>query len=207
MTATSKAPRSKPAALGIRAHSGWAAAILLAGPSGAPQILERRRITLCDPEIEGSKQPFHHAEPMRFPDAERFIADCAESTASYAREAIAQFITVAKTHRCSLNGCGILTASGRALPDLGSILASHALIHAAEGAFYRDAMARACEQEEIAVSRVKERDVDGWTASRVGEKTLKSTLAAMGQALGPPWTTDEKRATMIAWLVLDSAGS
>src|SRR5215831_18305462 len=128
MTATSKGLKSKPAALGIRAHSGWAAAILLAGPSTAPQILERRRIMLCDPATQGSKQPFHHAEPMRFPDAERFIAHCTQSTADYARDALARLISVAKTHRCGLDGCGILTASGRALPDLGSILASHALI-------------------------------------------------------------------------------
>ena len=206
MTATSKDPKAKPAALGIRAHSGWAAAILLAGPSAAPQILERRRITLCDPATEGSKQPFHHAEPMRFPDADRFIANCTESSGRYAREAVTQFIAVAKTHRCKLDACGILTASGRALPDLGSILASHALIHAAEGEFYRDAMAHACEHENIAVSRVKEREIERWIASRVCEKTLKSALAAMGQQLGPPWTADEKHATMIAWLVLDSAG-
>ncbi len=206
MTATSKGRKAKPAALGIRAHSGWAAAILLCGPSAAPQILERRRIALCDPAVEGSKQPFHHAEPMRFPDAQRFIANCTESTARYARDALTELISVAKTHRCRLDGCGILTASGRVLPDLRSILASHALIHAAEGEFYRDAMAHACEQENVAVSRVKEREVERWTAARVGEKTLKSTLAAIGQKLGPPWTSDEKRATMIAWLVLDSAG-
>ena len=206
MTATSKGPKAKPAALGIRAHSGWAAAILLAGPTTAPQILERRRIVLCDPAIEGAKQPFHHAEPMRFPDAQRFIANCTESTARCAREALGQFIAAAKVYGCRLDGCGILTASGRALPDMVSILASHALIHAAEGEFYRDAMAHACEQKKIAVSRVKERDVERWTASRVGEATLKSALAAMGQTLGPPWTADEKRATMIAWLVLDSAG-
>src|SRR5437868_9965239 len=195
MTATSKDRKAKPAALGIRAHSGWAAAILLCGPTTAPQILERRRIVLCDPAVEGSKQPFHHAEPMRFPDAQRFIANCTESTASGAREALGEFIAAAKTHGCRLDSCGILTASGRTLPDLGAILASHALIHTAEGAFYRDAVAHACDQEKIAVSRVKEREVEHWIASRVGEKTLKSTIAAMGQALGPPWTADEKHAT------------
>jgi hypothetical protein len=105
-----------------------------------------------------------------------------------------------------LTGCGILTASGRALPDLESVLASHALIHTAEGEFYRAAVARACEREKIAVSRVKERDIREWAASRIGEKMVASTLIAMGKALGPPWTTDEKLATTIAWLVLASGG-
>jgi hypothetical protein len=205
MTATLKVLKSEYAALGVRAHSGWAAAILLGGPVRAPQILERRRIQLCDPAMEGSKQPFHHAEPMSFPMAERFIERCASSTDDYARSAIEELVATAGQSK--LTGCGILTASGRALPDLKSILASHSLIHAAEGEFYRDAVARACDREQIAVARVKEREVEGRTASRVGEKTLKSTIATMGKALGPPWTADEKLATMVAWLVLSSEES
>ncbi len=131
---------------------------------------------------------------------------CTKSTDGYAHAALKKFVAIAAAHRRKLCGCGVLTASGRALPDLQSILASHALIHAAEGEFYRNAVARACEREKIAVSRVKEREVEGWTASRVGEKPLNSTIAAMGKALGPPWTADEKLATMVAWLVLASGG-
>ena len=207
MTATSKAPESRHAALGVRAHSGWAAAILLCGPVAAPQILDRRRIPLCDSAMEGSKQPFHHAETMECGPAERFIARCARSTDDHARSAIMALAETAAAHRRKLTGCGILAASGRALPDLRSILASHSLIHAAEGEFYRDAVAHACERQRIAVSRVKERDVENWTAARVGEQALRSTIAALGKALGPPWTADEKLATMIAWLVLASGGS
>jgi hypothetical protein len=207
MTATSKVPDPEDAALGVRAHSGWASAILLSGPAAAPQMLERRRIQLCDPGIEGSKQPFHHAEPMAFAGAERFIARCAKSTDECACSAIRAFEKAATARQCRLTCCGILTASGRALPDLKSILASHALIHAAEGEFYRDAVARACEHEKIAVLRVKERDVEDWTAARVGEQPLRSTVAALGKRLGPPWTADEKLATMVAWLVLASRAS
>jgi hypothetical protein len=207
MTATSKVPDPRHAALGVRAHSGWAAAILLTGPVAAPQILERRRIPLCDPAMEGSKQPFHHAEPMDFPAAERFIARCTKSTDDHARSEITALAAVAAAHRCELIGCGILASSGRTLPDIASVLASHSLIHAAEGEFYRDAIARACEREMVAVSRVKERDVESWTAARVGEHTLRSTMTAFGKALGPPWTADQKLATMIAWLVLASRQS
>jgi hypothetical protein len=93
------------------------------------------------------------------------------------------------------------------LPDLGSVLASHALIHAAEGEFYRDAVARACARANIGVARMRERDIEGWAAARIGEAQLKTALAAFGKALGPPWTADEKRATMVAWLVLASERS
>ncbi len=198
--ATSKAPESKRAALGVRAHSGWAAAILLSGLATAPKILDRRRIPLCDPAVEGSKQPFHHADSMTFPEAQAFIARCDKSTDGYCAYR-------AQTGHDSRNRAQVpierLRNSHGVRPRFAesrTILASHALIHAAEGEFYRKAVARACQREEIAVSRVKECEVEGWLASRVGEKTLKATVATMGKALGPPWTMDEKLAAMIAWL-------
>src|SRR5205823_11690442 len=39
------------ATLGFRVKSGWAAAVLLAGPVESPQLLDRRVVQLCDPAI------------------------------------------------------------------------------------------------------------------------------------------------------------
>ena len=194
MTGPSKAPRARRAALGFRAHSGWAAAILL---SDDLKILVRKRVELCDPRIEGSKQPFHHAEAMSFAKAESFIARCTLSTDALARDALASF-------DAKIAGVCILTASGRKLPDLRGILASHAAIHAAEGEFYRDALARACEAAKLKVNKLKERDAMTWTSSRLGlgEGDIRAKLAALGKAVGPPWTADEKLATLGAWLTL-----
>jgi len=190
MTGTGKG--RKRLALGFRSHSGWAAAILL---SEDLEVVARERVVLCDPKIEGSKQPFHHAEPMPFAKAEAFIARCTASSDALARGALAKFDG-------RIVGACILTASGRPLPDLRGILASHAAIHAAEGEFYRDALARACEAAKLKVNRLKERDAMVWAASRLGESVVKSRLAALGQALGPPWSADEKLATVGAWLTL-----
>ncbi|HTQ13950.1 MAG TPA: hypothetical protein VMH86_08735 [Rhizomicrobium sp.] len=206
MTGTSRALRSsRPegrAALGFRTHSGWAAAIVLTGTPKNPRIALRRRIELCDPSIEGSKQPFHHAEPMPFPKAKDFIARCAKSTDALARSSVAALVTA--SDGAAPGGACILAAAGRPLPDLRAILASHALIHTAEGEFYRDALARACGELNVKAGRLGERDAASWTASRLGipEGELKARLVEMGRALGPPWTADEKLATMGAWLVL-----
>ena len=56
-------------------------------------------------------------------------------------------------------GCGLLCSSGRPLPALKDVLASHTLIHAAEGEFYREAIAGACKCARLNVVRVRERDV------------------------------------------------
>ncbi|HEV2650866.1 MAG TPA: hypothetical protein VGU69_06395, partial [Rhizomicrobium sp.] len=75
--------------MGVSTHSGWAAFVVLAGSPSAPDIIERGRMMLCDASIAGSKQPFHHAEPMKFADAEKFIALCKASTARLAGKAVA----------------------------------------------------------------------------------------------------------------------
>ncbi|MGH6871867.1 MAG: hypothetical protein ACREHE_10200 [Rhizomicrobium sp.] len=191
MTGTSKVLRTK-LALGFRSHSGWAAAILL---DEDLRVVARRHVVLCDPGIDGAKQPFHHAEPMPPAKAEAYIARCAAATDRLARQAVASF-------KGRIVGACILTASGRPLPDLRSILASHALIHAAEGEFYRDALAGACTAAKLKINRLWEKDAPLWAASRFGEGVVKQTLAALGKTLGPPWTMDEKLATLGAWLTL-----
>jgi hypothetical protein len=201
MTATSKGRR---AALGIRCHSGWAASILLCEDGDAVAVLDRRRLQLCDSAIDGAKQPFHTAEPLAFADAEAFIARCSAATDVLARAAIDALVRFAASQKLKTHNCGILSASGRKLPSLNEILASHALIHAAEGEFYRDAMARACERAGLKVTRIRERDALRQAADQSGlrEGQLKDHLSHFGKQLGPPWTADQKLAALAAWVAL-----
>jgi hypothetical protein len=184
MTGISKVPKR---ALGVRSHSGWAAYVVLEGSAKAPDIVARGRMVLCD----GHKQPFHEAETMPFARAEKFIAACRTTAAKLADDAIKGIGHVA--------GCCVLSASGKPLPGLVGILASHALIHSAEGAFYRDAVAEACARAKIAVSRVRERDIQ-MDAEHLG--AWRERLAEFGKQFGAPWTQDEKLAALGAWLVL-----
>ncbi|MBL6854199.1 MAG: hypothetical protein ISS15_12660 [Alphaproteobacteria bacterium] len=200
MTGRSKVP---DAALGVRSHSGWAAYVLLFGNPRQPDILARGRMQLCDPAITGSKQPFHEAEPMTFALAEKFIARCTASTAKQADKALAEIVRQAR-----VTACCVLTASGRPLPDLKGILASHSTIHAAEGEFYRNAVAHACERAKIPVRRVRERDMEAETHNLpVPPGEAKARLAEFGKQVGAPWTADEKLSALGAWLMLASLPS
>src|SRR5207247_3327661 len=46
-------------ALGVRVKSGWATAVLVAGPARAPRVVDRRTIELSDPAVPASRQPYH----------------------------------------------------------------------------------------------------------------------------------------------------
>ena len=204
MTARSKAPRAGRAALGVRAHSGWAAVIVLAGTAEEQEIIDRRRIELRKPGDENARFPFHHVETWKRDRAKAFIRSCSESSNGYALTALSDIVADLKKRSLVLSGCDLLSASGRTLPDLANILASHSLIHTAEGEFFRDAIANACAKKKIAVSRVKEREALTWAAARLGltDARLKLKMDALGKPLGPPWTADQKLATAAALLVL-----
>jgi hypothetical protein len=191
-------------ALGFRAHSGWAAAVALGGSPRSPAVIDRRRIALIDPGSPGGVQPYHVARTMDLPKAEEFIAAviaAIDRSTLVAVRAFAEAIS-SKTH--AIASCGIVLASGRALPSLQSTLRSHAMVHSAEGELYRAAIARAANNLNLRCVRVPERDLYKLAAKhlRVTEPKLKLRVTEMGRSLGSPWTADEKCATSVAWLAL-----
>ena len=198
MTGHTRRPKSISAALGVRSHSGWAAYVVLAGNPANPEILSRGHMMLCDPAIQGSEQPFHEAEPMRSAAAQKFIARCTASTAKLTAKAIGDIHSA-----WPFASCCVLTASGRPLPGLRNILASHTLIHSAEGDFYRDAVAAACVSRGIALHRLRERDMEiELQRLPIAAPRAKEQIAEFGKRVGPPWTQDEKLAAAGAWLML-----
>jgi len=195
------------AALGCRSHSGWAALVALAGPADSPQVIDRRRIEICDPRIRGSKQPYHAAEPMRFSDAEAFLDRCSQSTSRLAADALRGAVDDLSALGYKAAKFGITLGSGRALPALKAILASHALIHNAEGEFYRDELKKAATQCGLDLMAIKERDLYEHASVHfhMPLDQLERRVADLGKPLGPPWSQDQKCAALVAWLALSGA--
>ncbi|PYQ17225.1 MAG: hypothetical protein DMF80_01975 [Acidobacteria bacterium] len=183
-------------------------ALAAASASPDPHVVLRRRLELADPAIPGSKQPYHEAEDRKPKEAARIVGRCIDSSRALAREALGGALDELRARQHDVAGCGLLLSSGRPLPaDLHAILASHALIHAAEGEMFRDVLVRAGEQFSLPVTGVRERDVLARAAEATGLTTaaLQRRVAEMGRALGPPWRQDEKLATLAAWVVLSRA--
>ncbi|MGZ4844484.1 MAG: hypothetical protein ACXVJ1_07215, partial [Candidatus Angelobacter sp.] len=83
-------------------------------------------------------------------------------------------------------------------------LASHALIHTAEGEFFRQAFRGALERLEIPVTGIRARDLDDRAKKAFGkaEPQVHQRIDEMGRSLGAPWTQDEKTAALAAAIVL-----
>lgn len=194
----------KRAVIGVRVHSGWGALIAVAGVPGGEEVIERRRIEITDAKMPGAIQPYHYAENMELNRAEQHIAKCADASQGLALTAIRELLQQLQTRGYQVAHSCILLSSGRPLPDLAGILASHALIHTAEGEFFRKSFRDAFEALKIPVTGIRERDLPeqaekafGKTAAKVQER-----IAAMGRSIGPPWTADQKTATLAACIVL-----
>jgi hypothetical protein len=190
--------------LGFAPHSGWAALVVVGGSPARPEILERRRIEMADPKLQGSRQPYHEADGLELAEARRLLkrhADRAETLALAALRAVVRDLE-ARGHVAK--EAVILQSSGRQGLPLESILASHALIHTADGDHFRSALAAAAGRLGLEASGVRERELVAQAETVLGSRgdALRDRVLALGKPLGPPWGADQKAATLAAWMAL-----
>ena len=192
------------ATLGLRAHSGWAAVVALAGPASAPRVLARQRLEFADPKLGYSKQPYHAAAERSLAEAEKLIAKCMQSSIDLAFLGMRGIVDELKTAGARVTACGLLLGSGKPLPELAGILRSHALIHTAEGEMFRRVLAQAAERLGMRIVGVKEKQIWQQAAAALNQSKNEITaqLKATGKSLGPPWREDERLATLAAWMAL-----
>jgi hypothetical protein len=194
----------KRAAIGVRMHSGWGALVAVSYDGGTVEVVERRRVAVTTAGTPGANQPYHFAERLGLPEAEKFLGDCLAASKRLALAAVREVLGGLRARQYRVVGSAVLLASGRPLPPLPKILASHASIHAAEGEFFRDVFSKACRELELSVSGFRERDLDEWVRTAFGKAATRIArqVSTLGRSVGPPWTTDQKTAALAALLVL-----
>jgi hypothetical protein len=194
----------KPAAIGVRMHSGWGALVAVSMTGGKVEIIDRRRIVVVPAGAPGAIQPYHFAKSLKLPQAETFLAESLSVSEALARTALQDLVTELTTRQYRVVGCALLLASGRPLPALSKILSAHPLIHAAEGEFFRDAFRKGSESLQLPVTGFRERDLDQHFAETFGKAATRMSreVSDLSRLLGPPWTQDQKLATHAALIAL-----
>ncbi|HET9315169.1 MAG TPA: hypothetical protein VFQ51_06240 [Vicinamibacteria bacterium] len=189
------------ATVGFSPHSGWAAAVVLTGPVARPELIDRRRFLLAEPDDHVGKQPLHAAEEMPLAQATRLVDRCVADSRQRAVAELRGLASDLEKRGYTLAAGGLCGKEGRPLGSLAAILGSHALIHAAEGEVFRQVLRDAAADHRIAFADVLEREAEARCAKavRLPVETVRSHLAAMGREAGPPWTKDQKLAALVAW--------
>ena len=163
-------------------------------------------MVIIEPTMKGAKQPYHFAETLSLQEAEHHIQKCAAASQRLALKAIREMLDAVSAQNCRVLGCAMLLASGRALPTLQKILASHALIHTAEGEFFRKAVREACEHCGIPVVGIRERELDERANATFGKAavSVQQHILGLGKTVGSPWTQDEKTAALAGLIVYET---
>jgi hypothetical protein len=199
-----EANHMQTAAVGFRVHSGWAAVVVVCGPAQTPVVVERRRIELVKTFSYTFRQPYHTAEKMSLPDAVKFVRDVQSEAKRLGVSSLRALQKDLAEGDFKVVHGALLLASGRALPKLEQILASHALIHTADGELFRDGLRAACAACDLPLDGIREKELFALSSQTLGVQpaALKRRVAALGKSLGPPWSQDEKFAALGAWLTL-----
>ncbi|HEX3398289.1 MAG TPA: hypothetical protein VHS76_16410 [Steroidobacteraceae bacterium] len=195
---------AQTAAIGFSPHSGWAAMVVLGGTAAAPTVLTRSRVELIDDHDPESKQPYHAVEFLCVEEATGRLDGYLAVATGKAQAALRAQVEQLKGRDISLKSVGIIDSSSRKQVSLQSILASHALIHAAEGDHFRNALYAAAEHCGLGVYRVpaKELEAHAGKCLRTPPSRMLDVVSKLGRDQGPPWGADQKKAALLAWTLL-----
>jgi hypothetical protein len=190
------------AAIGFRPHSGWAALVAVADTPESVTVVERRKIQLAGPGIP--KQPYHAVENLSVEKADARIREWVQGSRRLASQAFGETLDELRRKGHQVAGCALLLASGRPLPGLAAILASHALIHTADGEHFREAIVHAAGKRRLTVAGIREKEIWERASAQLllSIEELRRHIDGLGKTLGPPWTQDQKLAALAAWMAL-----
>jgi hypothetical protein len=191
-------------AFGMKAHSGWAALVVVGEREGDLVVADRRRIELV--EDEWARQPYHAAEDLK-PDAARDVVKRGVEAAR--RIAVREMRAAVKREQergNEVTACAVLVVDP--MPDwsVEEILAVHFRMHKAEGVLFRDALVRAARACGVGLVEIPEKLLTPHAESAIGTpaSSLTKEIARLGKSAGPPWGKDQKDAALAALVALQS---
>ena len=182
-------------AFGMKAHSGWAALVVLGERGGEPQVVERSRMELVEgADASWAKQPYHAALRLSASDAPGLVARGQRSAHRIAVREMRAAVRRVRGAGHEIAACAVLVVDPMPEWTVDEILAVHFRMHKAEGALFRDALSRAASACGLRFVGIHEKRLD--------ERAERATVASLGKSVGPPWGKDQKDASLAAMIAL-----
>jgi hypothetical protein len=192
-------------ALGLKAHSGWAALVALGADDDEPCVVERRRVELVEEaDAAWAKQPYHAAERLAPEKAREVVKRGVAAARRLALREMRAALERAREAGHDVAACAVLV--GEPMPDwsVDDILAVHVRMHKAEGVLFRDALVRAADVCGLRLAAIPEKLLTQHAekALAVPVSALMKRIAMLGKAVGSPWGKDQKDAALAAMVAL-----
>jgi len=188
-------------AIGLRAKTGRAIAVVIGGPPDAPTVLAKTEIKLIDPKIPETAQPYHVVMELPWEDSQRAVQKFARVIERVAKKALVGLVKQQTASGMTVSGIGIVGAPDRDLARIGNF---HIRAHAAEGVLFRKVLNLAADANALKWRLIPDKDFERLTKSELGSKAsrIRRTISELGREVPAPWRTDEKQAALAAWLML-----
>ena len=186
-------------AIGLRAKTGRAIAVVLGGSPDAPTVLMKSEIKLVDPRLPQTAQPYHVVMELPWEDSQRKVQKLARAIERVAKRAVADLVRQQQSSGNFVCGVAIVGAPDRYLARIGNF---HIRAHAAEGVLFRKVLNVAAEASGLKWRLIPDKDFETLTKSELGAKAArtKRQISELGRTV--PWRADEKQAAVAAWLML-----
>jgi hypothetical protein len=192
------------AAVGYRAHTGWAALVVVAGGVARPEVVLRGRAELGDPSGRVRKNAYQAARGLDLAEAAALVEAAERIAVEQAATALERSVRETMDEGAVLRSCAVVVGTSPGGAKLESILKSHALAHAAEGRLYQGALLRGAEANGLETIAVPKRSIweQGEAALGVARNELRQWIDQLRREVGPPWAQDQKLAALAAWIAL-----
>jgi hypothetical protein len=189
------------AAIGLKAKTGRAIAVVLSGRVNAPQLVSRSEVSLTDPNMPATFQPYHEVMELPWKESQRKVKPFVHAIERVATEALAKLIHELRAQGLTVAGVGVTGSADRDLSKIGNY---HIRAHAAEGMLFRQVLEHAAQSHKLSCRTFPEKTLSTQATAelQVTVAQLNNQLKSIGQLAGPPWRTDQRTAATAAWLML-----
>ncbi len=189
-------------AFGLKAHSGWAALVVLGKGDGGVAVVDRRRLELVDQAW--AKQPYHAAEDLKPEAARDVVKRGVEGAHRIAVRELRAAVKLERERDNDVKACAVLVVDP--MPDWSTdeILAVHFRMHKAEGVLFREALVQAAKACGLKLVAIPEKELAKHAEKALGATAsgLAKKIAALGKSVGAPWGRDQKDAALAALTAL-----
>lgn len=179
------------AAAGFRAKTGRAIAVVLCARGSAPEFIWRDEISLVDPSMPATGEPYHEVMELPWREAVVAVQPLVAAIEAVAVDALNGVIGEMRARGVDIRGVGVVGSAPRKLESIGNY---HIRAHAAEGVLFRRVLENAASARSLACV--------GFSESEIKEQASNTAWKEIGRVAGAPWRTDERLAAAAAWSAL-----
>jgi hypothetical protein len=192
--------RMTKGAIGFRARTGRAIAVVLSGDAEAPALVWRGEVSLIDPTVPATAEPYHQVMELPWSEAMIAVQGLVSAIEAVAEVLVRGMVEDMQSRDVEVRAVGVVGSSPRNLERIGN---HHIRAHAAEGVLFRRVLEESASRNHLLCRAFSESELFGEVSAILPSAAgIKSTLTRIGRSAGPPWRVDERLAATAAWIAM-----